>query len=66
MESAPGALTGFRDDDVAALLALLDACHRVLAGLDAGREDAIATSIRETCSAVETRLNELGVSFPDP
>lgn len=42
-------------DEVDRLQALVEACNRVLAGLD-DRDDEIATAIRETCRLIEARL----------
>lgn len=46
--------------EVERLQALLEACHRVLPGID-GRNDNLAEAIRATCEEVEARLRELGV-----
>lgn len=43
------------------LQALLEACHRVLPGLNG--DDELVARIRETCEAVEARLAELS---PEP
>ena len=54
-----------KDDDVSEadrLVELHDACHRVLAHLDAS-DAQIAEAVRETCRLVEARLSELGVKF---
>jgi hypothetical protein len=44
-------------DERERLRALLDACDRILPGLD--DEDELATQVRETCAAVARRLAEL-------
>jgi len=46
--------------EVERLQALLEACHRVLPGIE-GRNDDLAQTIRATCEGVEARLRELGV-----
>lgn len=45
-------------EDVERLRSLLSACQRVLLHLE-DRDDDVATSIRSTCRAIETRLGEL-------
>jgi len=50
------------DDDVQRLISLLDACHQVLAHLG-DRQDRIARAVGLTCSELESRLQELGVSY---
>lgn len=52
-------------DEVERLRALLDACHRVLPGVE-GHDDDLADAIRKTCLAVEARLSRLGVAFESP
>lgn len=47
------------DNEVAKLRAVLEACHRILPHLDY-RDDRTARAIRETCGAIEERLQELG------
>jgi hypothetical protein len=46
--------------EVERLQDLLEACHRVLPGIE-GRNDDLAQAIRATCEGVEARLRELGV-----
>jgi hypothetical protein len=53
------------DNEAEQLLALLDACYRVLPHVE-GRDDDSAEAIRDTCRAIEARLRELGVSFESP
>ena len=48
-------------DEASRLKTLLDACHDVLPHL-AHRDEEIAERIRETCQAIEARLQELTIA----
>jgi hypothetical protein len=41
---------------------LLAACHRVLPKLEDMADNRVAETIRETCRAIEARLQELGAT----
>ena len=59
LDESPKRETLGMDNEVAKLRAVLEACHRILPQLYY-RDDRTARAIRETCSAIEERLQELG------